>query len=80
VKRFWASLLVLTVLIPVAFVPAAADESVSRHRSGERLANAGADAAYGSAGCSLGWWQTLRYGHVRPQWGVRCFGRRRRVD
>ena len=22
--------------------------------------------------CRLGWWQTLRFGHVRPYWGVRC--------
>lgn len=22
--------------------------------------------------CRLGWWQTLRFGHVRPSWGIRC--------
>lgn len=22
--------------------------------------------------CRTGWWQTLRSGHVRPQWGMRC--------
>ena len=26
--------------------------------------------AYGP--CREGWWQTLRYGHVRPYWGLRC--------
>jgi hypothetical protein len=23
--------------------------------------------------CEVGWWQTLRYGHVRPRWGMRCY-------
>jgi hypothetical protein len=23
-------------------------------------------------GCDAGWWQTLRFGHVRPYWGLRC--------
>ena len=23
--------------------------------------------------CEFGWWQTLRYGHVRPRGGVRCY-------
>jgi hypothetical protein len=43
-----------------------------------RVAYAGSDPAY----CSVGWWQTLRYGHVRPSWGVRCvrFVRRRHFD
>lgn len=22
--------------------------------------------------CRVGWWQTLRYGHVRPHWSVWC--------
>ena len=22
--------------------------------------------------CRTGWWQTLRYGHVRPVWGTWC--------
>lgn len=22
--------------------------------------------------CRIGWWQTLRYGHVRPAWGEWC--------
>ncbi len=41
----------------------------------------GPDYAYGGV-CSEGWWQTLRYGHVRPQWGIRCLrgGRRHYLD
>jgi hypothetical protein len=23
--------------------------------------------------CEFGWWQTLRYGHVRPRGGMRCY-------
>jgi hypothetical protein len=22
--------------------------------------------------CYVGWWQTLRFGHVRPRWGAYC--------
>jgi|HubBroStandDraft_5_1064220.scaffolds.fasta_scaffold348863_2 hypothetical protein len=22
--------------------------------------------------CRIGWWQTLRYGHVHPRWAVWC--------
>jgi hypothetical protein len=78
VKRFLAFLLVLAALTLAAFDPGMADGYVRqyRHRHGVRVAYAGPDLAYESA-CSVGWWQTLRYGHVRPQWGVRCFGRRR---
>jgi hypothetical protein len=25
-----------------------------------------------STACRVGWWQTLRYGHVRPRWGAWC--------
>lgn len=33
---------------------------------------ASSDVAPDYYACRLGWWQTLRYGHVRPLWGVRC--------
>jgi hypothetical protein len=23
--------------------------------------------------CRTGWWQTFRYGHVRPRWGTLCY-------
>jgi len=26
-----------------------------------------------NAPCRVGWWQTLRYGHVRPRWARICF-------
>jgi hypothetical protein len=26
-----------------------------------------------NAPCRTGWWQTLRYGHVRPHWGTLCY-------
>jgi hypothetical protein len=79
VKRLAAFLMVLTTLTLAQFDPAMADGYYRHYR--QRVAYAGPDPAYGSA-CSEGWWQTLRYGHVRPQWGVRCvrFARRRHVD
>jgi hypothetical protein len=56
-----------------------ADEIHRQHRHHPlRFAFAEPDLTYGNS-CSVGWWQTMRYGHVRPYWGVRClkFGRRR---
>jgi hypothetical protein len=82
VKRLSAVLLALAALTPVQFDPVRADGYYRPYRHhGVRVAYAGSDPAYDSA-CSEGWWQTLRYGHVRPQWGVRCvrFARRRHVD
>jgi hypothetical protein len=72
-KRSAAFLLVLTALTLAPFDAVVAD--------GARFAYAGPALAHESA-CSLGWWQTLRYGHVRPVWGVRCmrYGQGRRVD
>jgi hypothetical protein len=72
VKRSAAFLLVLTGFTLASFDPLMADGY--RPYAGRAL-------AYESA-CSVGWWQTLRYGHVRPVWGVRCmrYGYRRRVD
>jgi hypothetical protein len=67
VKPLWAFPVVLAALVLVSSAPVRAD---------------GYDRPYrpyaGYEGCSVGWWQTLRYGHVRPQWGVRCFGPTRR--
>ena len=80
-KRLSAFLLALAALTLAQFDPVMADGY--RHYRHHRVAYAepGPDYAYGSA-CSVGWWQTLRYGHVRPQWGVRCLrgGRRRHID
>jgi hypothetical protein len=69
VKQLWAFPMVLAALVLVSSAPVRAD---------------GYDRAYRpyagpyEGACSVGWWQTLRYGHVRPQWGVRCFGPTRR--
>ena len=78
-KGFLAVLPVLTALIMAQFDPAMADGYY--HPSRHRLAYAGSDPASDGA-CSVGWWQTLRYGHVRPRWGVRCLrgGWRRHID
>ena len=31
-----------------------------------------ADMAPSYAGCRVGWWQGLAYGHVRPRWAAVC--------
>jgi hypothetical protein len=72
VKRLWAFPVLLAVLVLVSSAPVRADGYDRPHRS-----YAGYEPPYEGA-CSVGWWQTLRYGHVRPQWGVRCFGAARR--
>jgi hypothetical protein len=28
--------------------------------------------SYPPGECRVGWWQTLRAGHVRPHWAIRC--------
>jgi hypothetical protein len=75
--RLLVVLVVLTAL--TQFDPVMADGYYRPYR--HRVAYAGPDPAYDGA-CSVGWWQTLRYGHVRPSWGVRCvrFARRRHFD
>jgi hypothetical protein len=72
VKRLWAFPVVLAALVLVSSAPVRADGYDRPYRP-----YAGGYDAFGGA-CSVGWWQTLRYGHVRPQWGVRCFGPARR--
>jgi hypothetical protein len=49
-----------------------ADEIHRQHRhQPSHFAFADPDFRYWSS-CGVGWWQTLRYGHVQPYWGVRC--------
>jgi hypothetical protein len=74
VKRVWAFLLAFAALMMATlarFEPAKADGFVHHHRHHVRVAYAEPDVTYDSR-CSVGWWQTLVYGHVRPYWGIRC--------
>jgi hypothetical protein len=52
--------------------PGAADgsEHYRHYRHHSHVAYVETVADYGS--CRTGWWQTLRYGHVRPVWGSWC--------
>ena len=52
--------------------PAAADGWEHRHHYGHYARIAYADYGPYSGSCRTGWWQTLRYGHVRPVWGSWC--------
>jgi hypothetical protein len=84
VKRLSAFLLALGALMLAQLDPVMADgyyRHYRHHAARVAYAGPGPDYAYGGV-CSEGWWQTLRYGHVRPQWGVRCLrgGRRRHID
>jgi hypothetical protein len=68
VRQLSAFPVVLAVLVLISSAPVRADGYDRPYRP-----YASYHASYEGA-CSVGWWQTLRYGHVRPQWGVRCFG------
>ncbi len=71
VRGLLTSALVLLV-VATASAPAAADgyERLHyRHRHQARIVYA-SPAEYGV--CRIGWWQGLRYGHVRPHWGAWC--------
>lgn len=68
-----ASLIVIAICAVVLaglIVPdvASADGYRWKHKRYHRIASVGPWPA-----CEVGWWQTLRYGHVRPRWGMRCY-------
>ena len=65
----WALALVI-LLVHIA--PGAADGVAYRHnhRRHAHVTYAEFTPDYGT--CRVGWWQTLRYGHVRPVWGTWC--------
>ncbi len=66
-----AALGALTLAILVAQVaPGSADGVAHRHYYRHRVAYVEYVPDYGA--CRTGWWQTLRYGHVRPRWGTWC--------
>lgn len=50
--------------------PSWADGSVYHHRHHPHVAYVEYVPDYGR--CRTGWWQTVRYGHVRPKWGTWC--------
>ncbi len=61
----------LTVVIILGHTtPGAADGSVPHRYYKHHVAYVEYVPAYGA--CRTGWWQTLRYGHVRPYWGTWC--------
>ena len=60
--------LALAGLLPIgsAF---AADLDVRPHHKRYRHV---ASLEYPPSACRVGWWQTVRHGHVQPRWAVRC--------
>ena len=66
-------MLLIGVLVTATPVLAAnLDRQVHKHRSHHRTAYVRIAPAETDYYCREGWWQTLRFGHVRPRWGVRC--------
>jgi len=77
VKQLSAFLLAFTAVMTVTLArseSAMADGLYRHHKHTLHVAYADPDSKYDST-CSLGWWQTLRFGHVRPSWGIRCRSR-----
>jgi hypothetical protein len=55
-----------------ADIASAADLDVRTRGVRARRVAALEQVVYTPGECRVGWWQTLRAGHVRPLWGVRC--------
>jgi hypothetical protein len=60
-------LLTFAILL-IDIVPGAADGYRRPYRHHASYVEATPDYS----NCREGWWQTLRYGHVRPVWGTWC--------
>lgn len=63
------SALTLAILL-LRVVPGAADGWTHNHHYKDRVAYV--EYAPDYSACRTGWWQSLRYGHVRPHWGTWC--------
>jgi hypothetical protein len=48
------------------------DHYSPQHWRHHRIAYVEPGPGYSYIACREGWWQSLRYGHVQPIWGVRC--------
>ena len=74
-RRFSAAAAIgaLALLHLIGFVaPSAADGYEHHHRYRHRVqVTYVAYPAYYTV-CRIGWWQTVRYGHVRPRWAEYC--------
>ena len=72
--RAWAMGGLALLMLSVQIAPGAADGWSYHHRYRQHTAGVAYVEAvptdYGS--CRTGWWQSVRYGHVRPYWGVLC--------
>jgi hypothetical protein len=64
------TLATVIVLAPVAST--AAHEWAHSHRYKRHTSMTYVQYAPAYTTCRVGWWQTLRYGHVRPHWGTWC--------
>ena len=64
-----ATMLALTLAILLIHVASGAAEGSRRHY---RHQASYVEVTPDYSNCREGWWQTLRYGHVRPVWGTWC--------
>jgi len=64
--------IVATAALIVAALQIGPVAAASRYQRLDARHVAYTDVATDYYPCRLGWWQSLRFGHVRPQWGTRC--------
>jgi hypothetical protein len=76
VKRWLMQACAICVLASVGFLaqiaPGVADGWDQQHHYRHHAHVAYVDYLPDYSACRTGWWQTLRYGHVRPVWGTWC--------
>jgi len=63
--------LALAGLFPIGSA-LAADLDVRPHHKRYRHVASLEQVVYTPGDCRIGWWQTVREGHVRPRWAMRC--------
>ena len=63
---------VTATLVLAHITPGAADGWAYRHHHYRHRVAYVEYAPDDGGACRVGWWQTLRYGHVRPRWGTWC--------
>jgi hypothetical protein len=68
--RILSSVVMMTIMLTIVPVNGASADGYRHYKRYHRVASFAPAVRHDH--CWTGWWQTLYYGHVRPQWGVRC--------
>lgn len=72
VLTYLSAMAALTLAMLAAQVAPGAADGWAYHRPYKHPHAAYVEAVPDYGVCRVGWWQTVRYGHVRPQWAEYC--------